>query len=146
MAWTTTPWTLPSNRALVIDDKETYVSVFYENENYILAKKRLDSVFPEKNYEVKKEFPGKELLGLQYNPLFKYYSSKENEFKVYTYEGMVTMEEGTGIVHSAPGFGEIDTEMGRYYDLTLMMTLDDEGKMLPGTYEKTLMRGILFGG
>ncbi len=144
LAWTTTPWTLPSNRALVIDDKETYVSVLYEGKNYILAKKRLDSVFPEKNYEVKKEFPGKELLGLQYNPLFKYYSSKENEFKVYTYEGMVTMEEGTGIVHSAPGFGEIDTEMGRYYDLTLMMTLDDEGKMLPGTYEKNPYEGVFY--
>lgn len=144
LAWTTTPWTLPSNRALVVDDKETYVAVFYENENYVLAKKRLESVFSEKNYEIKKEFTGKDLLGLKYEPLFKYYSSKEGEFKVYSYEGMVTMEEGTGIVHSAPGFGEVDTEMGRHYDLTLMMTLDDEGKMLPGNQDKNPYEGIFY--
>jgi len=136
LAWTTTPWTLPSNRALVVDDKEIYITVEFEEATYILAKKRLDVVFADKSYEVKSEFLGSELIGLEYEPLFKFYASKEGEFKVYSYEGMVTMEEGTGIVHSAPGFGEIDTEMGRHYNLNIMMTLSDEGKMLPGNNDK----------
>lgn len=144
LAWTTTPWTLPSNRALVVDDKETYVSVQFENNNYILAKKRLDFVFSDQTYEIKEEFLGKEIIGLEYEPLFTFYASKEGEFKVYSYEGMVTMEEGTGIVHSAPGFGEVDTEMGKHFNLTLMMTLDDEGKMLPGNQELNPYEGMFY--
>lgn len=144
LTWTTTPWTLPSNRALVVDDKETYVSVQFENNNYILAKKRLDSVFSDKTYEIKEEFLGSDIVGLEYEPLFKFYASKDGEFKVYSYEGMVTMEEGTGIVHCAPGFGEVDTEMGRHYNLTLMMTLDDEGKMLPGNQEQNPYEGMFY--
>ena len=144
LAWTTTPWTLPSNRALVVDDKETYVSLQFENSIYILAKKRLDFVFSDKTYEVKEEFLGSELVGLEYESLFKFYSSKDGEFKVYSYEGMVTMEEGTGIVHSAPGFGEVDTEMGKHFNLTLMMTLDDEGKMLPGNQEQNPYEGMFY--
>ena len=144
LAWTTTPWTLPSNRALVVDDKETYVSVQFENNTYILAKKRLDFVFSDKNYEIKEEFLGKEIIGLEYEPLFTFYASKEGEFKVYSYEGMVTMEEGTGIVHSAPGFGEVDTEMGKHFNLTLMMTLDDEGKMLPGNQDSNPYEGMFY--
>ena len=144
LAWTTTPWTLPSNRALVVDDQETYVSVQFENNTYILAKKRLDFVFSDKNYEIKEEFLGKEIIGLEYEPLFTFYASKEGEFKVYSYEGMVTMEEGTGIVHSAPGFGEVDTEMGKHFNLTLMMTLDDEGKMLPGNQDSNPYEGMFY--
>ena len=144
LAWTTTPWTLPSNRALVVNDKETYVSVEYEKELYILAKKRLDFVFSGKNYKIKEEFSGADIVGLDYEPLFKFFSSKEGEFKVYSYESMVTMDEGTGIVHSAPGFGEIDTEMGKNYNLTLMMTLDDECKFLPGTNEKNPYEGMFY--
>ncbi|MBP7785811.1 isoleucine--tRNA ligase [Patescibacteria group bacterium] len=144
LAWTTTPWTLPSNRALVVDDQETYVSVQFENNTYILAKKRLDFVFSDKNYEIKEEFLGKEIIGLEYEPLFTFYASKEGEFKVYSYEGMVTMEEGTGVVHSAPGFGEVDTEMGKHFNLTLMMTLDDEGKMLPGNQDANPYEGMFY--
>ncbi|HQG78913.1 MAG TPA: isoleucine--tRNA ligase [bacterium] len=144
LAWTTTPWTLPSNRALVVNEKEDYVSVESEGEMYILAKKRLDYVFPGKNYKIKEVFKGSEIIGLEYEPLFRFFSSKEGEFKVYSYENMVTMEEGTGVVHSAPGFGEIDTEMGKYYDLSLMMTLDDECKFLPGTDEKNPYEGMFY--
>ncbi|MBW6441994.1 isoleucine--tRNA ligase [Patescibacteria group bacterium] len=144
LAWTTTPWTLPSNRALVVDEKETYVSVDFENEKYILAKERLDFVFESDTYKIVSEFPGKDLIGLDYEPLYRFYSSKEGEFKVYSFEGMVTMEEGTGIVHSAPGFGEVDTAMGRHYGLTTMMTLDDEGKFLPGSEEKNPYEGMFY--
>lgn len=144
LAWTTTPWTLPSNRALVVDEKEIYVEVISEGENYILAKPRLEAVFGDKKYEIVEEFPGKKLVGLEYEPLYAFYASKEGEFKVYSYKGMVNMEDGTGVVHSAPGFGEIDTDMGRTYGLTLMMTLDDEGKFIPGNQDKNPYEGMFY--
>ena len=144
LAWTTTPWTMPSNRALVVDENETYVVVECEDERYILAKPRLETVFGSKKYTVKEEFPGKELIGLEYEPPYRIFASKEGEFKVYSYEGMVTMADGTGVVHSAPGFGEIDTEMGKHYGLTLMMVLDDEGKFLSGTSSKNPYEGLFY--
>ena len=144
LAWTTTPWTLPSNRALVVDEEETYVEVASNGESYILAKTRLEKVFGDKKYEIKEEFPGKKLVGLEYEPLYTFYASKPGEFKVYSYKGMVNMEDGTGVVHSAPGFGEIDTDMGKCYDLTLMMTLDDEGKFIPGNQDKNPYEGMFY--
>ena len=144
LAWTTTPWTIPSNRALVVDEKESYVLIGYKGSDYIVAKLRLDSIFLDGNYEVKGKFKGGKLIGLKYEPPFRIFKSQANEFMVYSFEGMVTMEEGTGIVHSAPGFGEIDTEMGKHYDLTLMMTVDDEGKFLPGTEEENPYQGVFY--
>ncbi|MBN2016369.1 isoleucine--tRNA ligase [Candidatus Dojkabacteria bacterium] len=132
LAWTTTPWTLPSNRALVIDPKETYVqfSGNVPGNTYIVAKKRLKKIMRKDKYKVIREFKGKELLGLEYEAPFDYFPPNKNDFKVYAYKGMVTMEEGTGVVHSAPGFGEIDTEMGKHYKLTTMFSVDDEGKFI----------------
>lgn len=147
LAWTTTPWTLPSNRALVVDEKETYVLAESEGEKYILAKPRLNFVFKDKKYTVEVELNGKDLIGLEYEPPYRIFASKGGEFKVYSYESMVTMEDGTGIVHSAPGFGEVDTEMGKHYGLTLMMTLDDEGRFLAGTNDKNdknLLEGVFY--
>lgn len=144
LAWTTTPWTLPSNRALVIDEKEQYAIVECNGEKYVVAKLRLDFVFKDKKYSVVEELDGKGLIGLEYEPPYRIFASKEGEFKVYSYEGMVTMEEGTGIVHSAPGFGEVDTEMGKHYGLTLMMTLNDEGEFLPGTESKNPYEGMFY--
>ncbi|PIR42977.1 isoleucine--tRNA ligase, partial [candidate division WWE3 bacterium CG10_big_fil_rev_8_21_14_0_10_32_10] len=83
LAWTTTPWTLPSNRALVINKDELYVLAEYENTKYILGKKRLESNFNNKKYNVLKEFKGDVLIGLKYEPLFKFFSAKENEYNVY---------------------------------------------------------------
>ena len=132
LAWTTTPWTLPSNRALVIDKNEKYVKVKIEkqNNNCILAKKRLKEVISNKKYKIIEEFKGKELLGIDYEPLYTFIPANKDDFKIYSFEGMVNMEEGTGVVHSAPGFGEIDTEMGKSFGLTLMFTVDDEGKFI----------------
>jgi len=155
LAWTTTPWTLPANRALVVDPKETYVLVTYYSKRsfssevplslangdprtvkrsdktkkrYILAKKRLKETFKNKKYKILDTFKGKKLLGLSYEPLYDFFPKKEGDFKVYKYKDMVNMDEGTGIVHSAPGFGEIDTEMGKYYKLSMVDAVDDEGK------------------
>ncbi len=144
LAWTTTPWTIPSNRGLVFDKKETYVLVELESEKYILAKARLEKVFCDKEYKVSAEFTGAELIGLSYKPPYEFFKAGEKDFKVYDYEGMVTMEEGTGIVHSAPGFGEIDTEMGNCYGLTLMLTLDDEGKFIRGDNGENPYFGIYY--
>lgn len=144
LAWTTTPWTIPSNRALVVDEKEEYVLVLYEEFSYIVAKPRLKETFRDGGYEIKKEFKGSKLVGLRYEPPFRIFKSKNNEYAVYSFEGMVSMEEGTGIVHSAPGFGEIDTEMGRHYDLTLMLTIDDEGNFLAGTEEENPYQGVFY--
>ena len=144
LAWTTTPWTLLSNRALVVDEKEDYVLVGSGGEKFIVAKKRLEAVFKDRDYKILKEFKGFKLIDLKYEPLYTFYKSTEKEFKVYSFEGMVNMEEGTGVVHSAPGFGEIDTDMGRHYGLTIMMTVDDEGKFLPGTDGKNLYEGIFY--
>ncbi len=132
LAWTTTPWTMPSNRALVVDPDETYVQFKSQRggKSYIVAKKRLKAVLGKDKYKIIREFRGKELLGLKYKAPFDYFPPNENDFKVYEYKGMVTMDEGTGIVHSAPGFGEIDTEMGKEYDLTIMFSVDDEGKFI----------------
>ncbi|MCA9308078.1 isoleucine--tRNA ligase [candidate division WWE3 bacterium] len=132
LAWTTTPWTLPSNRALAVSENDDYVLVNSNAENYICAKARLDYVFKDLQYNVEKEFKGIELVGESYEPLYTFYTYTENEFKVYAYEGMATVDEGTGIVHSAPGFGAIDTEMGEHYNLTVMLTIDDQGKFLAG--------------
>ncbi len=128
LAWTTTPWTIPSNRALVVDPKEKYSLVLEKNEEYIIASKRVDQVFEGRDFKIKREVLGKDLIGLSYEPPFDIYESGPNDFKIYSYEGMVNMEEGTGIVHSAPGFGDIDTEMGEEYTLNIMLTLDDSGK------------------
>ena len=134
LAWTTTPWTIPSNRALVVDPNETYV-IFESAEpgnKYICAEKRLGFVLGESKYKVLKKFKGNKLLNLQYEPPYKFFGYTDKEFRIYDFEGMVNMEEGTGIVHSAPGFGDIDTQMGRKYGLRLMMSVDDAGCFVQG--------------
>lgn len=130
LAWTTTPWTLPSNRALVVAPKATYVLVKVKDKLLVLAKDRIEDVLKDMKYSVIEEFKGKELCGLLYTAPYDFFEKGKNDFKVYEYEGMATTDEGTGIVHSAPGFGEIDTEMGKACGLTMMFTVDDEGKFV----------------
>lgn len=144
LAWTTTPWTIPSNRALVLDDKAMYCVVECEGSQYIVAKPRVDAVFVDKQHKVVEEVLGAELVGLSYDPPFRFFASKEVEFKIYSFEGMANMEEGTGVVHSAPGFGDVDTKMGTHYGLTIMMTVDDEGKFVAGTAGENPWAGVYF--
>jgi isoleucyl-tRNA synthetase len=94
----------------------------------ILAKKRMEYILENIDYEVLDTFKGKELLGLSYEPPFNFFKPNAKEHQVYEFEGMVTMDEGTGIVHSAPGFGDIDTQMGKHYGLEIGMSIDEEGK------------------
>jgi isoleucyl-tRNA synthetase len=128
LAWTTTPWTMPSNRGLVVDEGETYVVFSLKDKRYLAAEKRMKAVLGDREFDVVSRLKGRELLGLSYKPPYEYIPANDKDFKIYAYENMVTMEEGTGVVHSAPGFGEIDTEMGKKFGLTIMLTVDDEGK------------------
>lgn len=134
LAWTTTPWTIPSNRALVVDDSADYVTVKVKSEFYIVAKERFEEVFKGvEGSEIYDEYKGKELVNLSYKPIYDFFAKKsEGEFKIYKFESMVNVNDGTGIVHSAPGFGDVDTKMGQHYGLRVMLTIDDEGKFVEG--------------
>lgn len=129
LAWTTTPWTLPSNKALVVDPTQEYVEVVLNDpkQTVILAKPKVIDVLKNQKYTIKSSFMGSELINLSYVPLYNLYPHNENDFKVYSFENMVQAQEGVGIVHCAPGFGEIDTEMGYHYGLSMTMAIDDEG-------------------
>ncbi|XP_057312856.1 isoleucine--tRNA ligase, cytoplasmic-like [Hydractinia symbiolongicarpus] len=113
IAWTTTPWTLPSNLALVVNPELTYVKVKDNSSEkvYIMMEARLSALFKtEDQYTVLEKFAGKTLAGKTYKPLFPYFEkmkSSNNAFRVLT-DGYVTDDSGTGIVHSAPAFGEDD--------------------------------------
>ncbi len=109
LVWTTTPWTLPSNLALAVGPKLEYVKI-RERESgalYILAKSRLQAIFSEQNFDIVDSFLGEALLGKKYIPLFPYFKDHPNSFVVLQGDFIAT-DEGTGIVHMAPAFGEDD--------------------------------------
>jgi len=125
LVWTTTPWTLPGNVAVAVNPDIVYVMARVNGEKLILAKERLSVL--EQGYEVLKEFKGKELLGLQYEPLYKF--SKPDKKSWFIVSGkFVSTEEGTGLVHMAPAFGEEDMVVGKENDLPILLNVDEEGK------------------
>jgi isoleucyl-tRNA synthetase len=145
LAWTTTPWTIPSNRGLVVDADEVYLLVQSEGKKYIVAQKRFEAVFGDSNSStVEKSIKGQNLLGLAYQPPYSFFKANDKDFHIYHYPGMVNMEDGTGIVHSAPGFGEVDSEMGRDTGLTMMLSVDDEGKFVEGDNGKNPYQGLYY--
>ena len=108
LAWTTTPWTLPSNLALAVGPDITYVKVKdASKQSFILAENLIENYFKKDSFEIEKTFSGRELLGLRYQPLFDFYKDRSDAFKVIASDH-VTTESGTGIVHMAPAFGEDD--------------------------------------
>jgi len=131
LAWTTTPWTLIGNVALAVGEDIEYAKIKFEDANYILAKNLLEGVFKDKKYETISEFKGKDLVGKKYKPLFDYYVEKgleneENGWQIYAGE-FVTTEEGTGVVHIAPAFGEDDAKMGQQYKLPFVQHVGMDG-------------------
>ena len=120
LAWTTTPWTLPSNVALCVNPKETYARVKCGDEIFYLAEALLDAVLGEGKYEVLSTFSGKELEYREYEPLYRFVEPKEKCWYV-TCDGYVTLTDGTGVVHIAPAFGEDDAKVGRKYGLPLSL-------------------------
>ncbi len=129
LVWTTTPWTLPSNVLLVVGDDITYVKVEDGDDCFILAKDRLPVYYKnESGYKVVEEMPGSALVGKAYQPLFEYFTGQSDKFfKVYSAD-FVSTEDGTGIVHIAPAFGEDDFQVGQKLDLPIVCPVDSEGR------------------
>ena len=125
LVWTTTPWTLPANVALAVDPAATYVEVEHEGKRLILARPRLAAVLGE-GARVVAERPGAELVGLRYQPLYPLVE-EEGAYRVVGAD-FVTMDEGTGIVHIAPAFGEEDYELGKKEGLPFVQPVDKSGR------------------
>ena len=144
LAWTTTPWTLPSNVALCVNPDETYCKVkAADGYTYYMAKALLDKVLgglakeDAPAYEILEEYKGSELEYKEYEPLFDFVKpvcEKQNKKGHYiTCDGYVTMTDGTGIVHIAPAFGEDDAKVGRKYDLPFVQLVDGQGNLTKET-------------
>lgn len=133
LAWTTTPWTLPSNLALTVNADEYYVKIALNDEKYILAEALVSKVFGEEEKpEVIQKCKGIELKGLEYEPLFDYAKDIVKDQKAYyvVCDSYVTLTDGTGIVHCAPAFGEDDARVGKDNNLPFVQLVNEEGKFL----------------
>lgn len=133
LAWTTTPWTLPSNVALCMNGQENYACIRANGEIYVLAEALVGSLFEE--YEVIDVKKGSEYEREEYIPLFDCYNGKEKAYYV-TNDAYVTLTDGTGIVHIAPAFGEDDANVGRKYSLPFLQMVDDRGRFVEGVGEQ----------
>ncbi len=134
LAWTTTPWTLPSNVALCVHPDERYVKVRMNGDGtvYYLAEALADTVLGEGAYTVLEAYTGRDLEYKEYEPLFAFVQPKEKCWYVVC-DGYVTLTDGTGIVHIAPAFGEDDANVGRKYGLPLVQLVDAKGEMTKET-------------
>jgi isoleucyl-tRNA synthetase len=129
LAWTTTPWTLPSNLGLAVGAEIDYVKVKDKNEYYILAKDRLSAYYKSaEEYQIVSNYKGKELVGTQYEPLFPYFQAykRNGAFRVFAAD-FVSTEDGTGVVHLAPGFGEDDYNILKETSIPIVCPVDAEG-------------------
>ncbi|MCX6712205.1 MAG: class I tRNA ligase family protein, partial [Candidatus Vogelbacteria bacterium] len=147
LAWTTTPWTLPGNVALAVGEEIKYVKIKIGDNFYILAKERLSQV--KESFEEVGELNGRDLVGKKYKPVFDYYVNdeklehRENGWQIYGAD-FVTTEDGTGVVHIAPAFGDDDLALGRKYNLPFIQhvamngTFKSEVKDWPGVAVKPI--------
>lgn len=133
LAWTTTPWTLPSNVALTVNPKETYLKVKQNNEVYYVEKTLSKKVLGEE-FEVLEELKGSDLEYMEYEQLMPFVKPDKKAFFV-TLADYVTTEDGTGIVHTAPAFGEDDYNTGRKYDLPVLQPVNEAGKFTATPWE-----------
>ncbi len=133
LVWTTTPWTLSSNVALCVNPKDKYVKVKSKENTFILAFALVDKVLGDE-YEVLEEYNGSDLEYMEYEQLIPDYKVDGKAFFV-TCADYVTMEDGTGIVHIAPAFGEDDAEVGKRYKLPYLNPVGEDGKYKEGTWK-----------
>ena len=138
LAWTTTPWTLPSNTALCVNKEDTYCRIRHADGNtYYMAKPLLSAIFPPEEgkepYEILAEMKGEELVGRSYEALYECAAATaaaQGKRAHYIVEdGYVSMSDGTGIVHIAPAFGDDDSRVGRRFDLPFIQKVDARGNM-----------------
>ena len=138
LAWTTTPWTLPSNLALCVNKAYTYadfkVNVGTEEEpkyeTYVLAKDLAETVLKDMDYELLKEYKGADLLGTKYEPLMPFADFVEGKKHVVIHGDYVTLTDGTGIVHIAPAYGEDDSLVCKQNDIAFVNLVDKNGKFM----------------
>jgi len=129
LSWTTTPWTLPSNLALTVNPNMDYAFVedLSDKNTYIIAKELVKNFYKSPDeYKIKKTLKGKELEGIEYEPLYPYFKDTQNAFK-FILGDFVTSEEGTGIVHTAPAFGEEDNAVCKKYKIPIVQPVDEKG-------------------
>ena len=127
LVWTTTPWTLISNVALAVGPDVTYLEIRTDGVDYIIARDRVNDLFADGSYEVRKSYKGSELAGKRYQRIFNFVPVDKDAFYVITGD-FVTTSDGTGIVHIAPAFGEDDYQAGIKYDLPLLRPVDKSGR------------------
>ena len=139
LAWTTTPWTLPSNLALCVNKSYMYAEIKVDVskdeeeskiETYILAKDLISLVLKDKKYEVVKEFKGEDLLGIKYEQLMPFAKVEGKAFEVI-HGDYVTLTDGTGIVHIAPAYGEDDSFVAKQNGIAFVNLVDKSGKFVP---------------
>ncbi|MCC6456708.1 MAG: isoleucine--tRNA ligase [Caldilineaceae bacterium] len=130
LAWTTTPWTLPGNVALAVGADVDYVQVREQNGDLLTLAAALAESVLNPGYEVVARMKGRDLVGLHYEPLYRFYPV-EQDYAYVVAADYVSTEDGTGIVHIAPAFGAEDIEVGRRNNLPLLMTVDAAGKFKP---------------
>jgi len=136
LAWTTTPWTLPANTAAAVNPKLEYAEVEVGGETLILAKQLIKTVLTDERHQpiahtILKTYKGSELVGQSYEPLFE--DRGRNAHKVWAAD-YVTTEEGTGVVHLAPAYGEEDYELAKANDFPLVQSIDDNGFYTEGEW------------
>ncbi|MBR4434942.1 MAG: isoleucine--tRNA ligase [Clostridia bacterium] len=133
IAWTTTPWTLPSNVALCVNADEDYVIAEKDGRRFVLAKALVESVLGE-DAALVKQMKGSALVGLNYEPLFSFPVNHRGKkgWRIVS-DDYVTLTDGSGIVHIAPAFGEDDAKVGREWDLPFVQFVDARGRLAGGT-------------
>jgi isoleucyl-tRNA synthetase len=137
LAWTTTPWTLPSNMFLAVNENIDYCDVEFNNEIYVVAVNLAKTIFHD-NYRIKRTFRGSELLGLRYERPIDFVKVPDNAC-VIVHGDHVTLDEGTGVVHTAPAFGSEDFEIGKQQKVKLVNPVNLQGKF---EYESLPWNGL----
>lgn len=129
-AWTTTPWTLPSNAALAVNNNVDYVYVedLPSGKIMLMAEVRVPNYFKEGEFRIVKKVKGFDLVGMKYEPLFDYYKDMDNFIHTVIDADYVSTEDGTGIVHQAPAFGQEDFEAGKAFNIPVLNPIDDMGR------------------
>ncbi len=136
LAWTTTPWTLPSNVALCVNEKEDYLWFSLRGETFVMAQALVESVFGAEDAAAItriKTVKGRELAGIEYEPLYPPQKMPPEKGWYVVTDDYVTLTDGTGIVHNAPAFGEDDARVGRVYSLPFLQPVDVKGEFVEGT-------------
>ena len=149
LVWTTTPWTLPSNVALAVKADAEYARVRHGDETWIVAKALVERVLSEHTgYELADDVTGSELVGIDYEPLFDFAKPREKAYYVVAAD-FVTLDDGTGIVHLAPAFGQDDYDVGREHGLPVVQLVNTEGAFVDavepwaGVFVKDADAGII---